>query len=201
MSSGVEKAWSELAVLRPEEICSRTGVTCDEPPTRYIVCSFGQDISVCPAERVISGCTPLGGYIAEELRNYSHLGILEYLIHAKNVLPSDQLVKPDRLPGGQIYAKGTHALALDQLAEMYGDNRNAFIARGSSLGGTELPFGDASTRLLPLPRLAVAVILWERDEEFPARTDFLFYDSCREQLPPDILWAIAMMSVALMLKA
>ena len=200
MSSGVEKDWSELAVLRPEEICSRTGVTYDGTATRYTVCSFGQGITVCPAERVISSCTPLGAYIAEELRNYSHLAILEYLIHAKSMPPSDRLVKPDSLSGGQIYAKGTHTLPLDQLAERYGDDRNAFIARSSSLGGTELQFGDASARLHPLPRLPVVGILWERDAEFPARTDFLFYDSCKEQLPPDILWATAMMSIRLMLK-
>lgn len=200
MSSGIEKAWTELDVRRPEEICSRTGVIYERPAARYTVGSFGQDISVFPAERVISSCTPLGKYIAEELHNYSHLAILEYLIHATNVSPSGQLVKPDSLSGGQIYAKGTHTLPLDQLAERYGDDRDAFIARGRSLGGTELQFGDASTRLHPLPRLPVAVILWERDEEFPPRTDFLFYDSCKEQLPPDILWAIAMMTIRLMLK-
>ena len=200
MSSGVEKAWSELEVLRPEEIYSRTGVTYDRQAARYTVGSFGQDISVFPADRIISSCTPLGGYIAEELRSYSHLAILEYLIHAKNVLPTDHLIKPDSLSGGQIYSKGTHALPLDQLAKTYGDDRNAFVARGRSLGGTELQFGDASARLHPLPRLPVAVILWERDEEFPPRTDFLFYDNCKEQLPPDILWATAMMTIRLMLK-
>ena len=109
------------------------------------------------------------------------------------------MVKPDSLPGGQIYAKGTHILPLERLTERFGHNRGAFVARGRSLGGSELDFGDASMRLQPLPQLPVVLILWEPDEEFPARSDFLFYDTCKDQLAPDILWAIAMMTVALML--
>jgi hypothetical protein len=134
-----------------------------------------------------------------ELSNYSHLAILEYLLRARKVSHLGRLIKPESLPGGQIYAKGTHILPLEGLTEMYGHNRGAFVARGRSLDGSELDFGDASVHLQPLAQLPVALILWEPDDEFPARTDFLFYNGCKGQLAPDIMWAIAMMTIALML--
>jgi hypothetical protein len=40
--------------------------------------------------------------------------------------------------------------------------------------------------------------LWIADEEFPARADLLLDSSCDFQLPPDITWSIAMMTVLVM---
>ncbi|MBI3593004.1 MAG: DUF3786 domain-containing protein, partial [Nitrospirae bacterium] len=45
----------------------------------------------------------------------------------------------------------------------------------------------------------VALILWAADEEFPSRVDLLFDSTCELQLPLDIIWSIAMMSLLLML--
>ena len=199
MSTAVSRAWTDLKALEPDEICERTDAAYDASLARYSIRSFGQEIFVSPSERLLSSPTPLGTYIVTELASYSHLAILEYLLRAKKVSRFGRLIKPDSLPGGQIYARGTHILPLERLTERYGHDRGAFVSRGRFLGGSELGFGDASMRLRPLPQLPVALILWESDEEFPARTDLLFYEACRDQLAPDIMWAIAMMTVALML--
>jgi hypothetical protein len=50
-----------------------------------------------------------------------------------------------------------------------------------------------------MPRIPVTLILWLSDKEFPAQADFLFNSTCEIQLPLDILWSIAMMSVLVML--
>ncbi len=199
MSTGVSRAWTDLKALEPDEVCERTDAAYDASLARYSIRSFGQEIFVSPSEKHLSSPTPLGTYIVTELASYSHLAILEYLLQAKKVSCLGRLVKPNSLPGGQIYSRGTHILPLERLTQRYAHDRGAFVARGRFLGGSELDFGDASMRLQPLPQLPVALILWEPDEEFPARTDFLFYDTCKDQLAPDIMWAIAMMTVALML--
>ncbi len=74
-----------------------------------------------------------------------------------------------------------------------------FLARGRALGGEELSHGDAAVRLLPFPRIAVVLLLWTDDEEFPARADLLVDAACEGQLPPDIMWATALMCVLAML--
>jgi hypothetical protein len=53
----------------------------------------------------------------------------------------------------------------------------------------------SSLKLLPMPRIPVAIILWLEDEEFPPRAVLLLDSTCELQLPLDIIWSIAMMSV------
>jgi hypothetical protein len=59
--------------------------------------------------------------------------------------------------------------------------------------------GDASIKLFPLPRIPVVLTLWLEDEEFPAGADLFFDSTCDLQLPTDIIWSIAMMSILIML--
>ena len=70
-----------------------------------------------------------------------------------------------------------------------------FVARGFLLGGSLLPFGDASLKLMPLPRVPVAVILWAADDEFPGRADLLLDSACELHMPADVIWSMAMLSV------
>jgi hypothetical protein len=58
--------------------------------------------------------------------------------------------------------------------------------------------GDASLELHPFPRVPAVLVLWLKDEEFPARADLLFDSTCILQVPIDILWSIAMMTVLVM---
>ena len=53
-------------------------------------------------------------------------------------------------------------------------------------------------RLLPLPRVPVAAILWAGDEEFPGRADLLLDSTCELHLPADVIWSVAMLSVMMM---
>lgn len=60
-------------------------------------------------------------------------------------------------------------------------------------------YGDASIELFPFPRMPVTIILWEKDDEFPARADLVFDSTCEMQLPIDIIWSIAMLCVLVMM--
>ena len=50
-----------------------------------------------------------------------------------------------------------------------------------------MDFGDASLRLQPLPRVPLVCILWEEDDEFPARVSYLFEATTDAQLPVDVI--------------
>ena len=62
-----------------------------------------------------------------------------------------------------------------------------------------MKYGDASLRLYPLPRVPVVMTLWLEDEEFPPRVDLFFDTTCSMQMPVDMLWSVAMMSILIML--
>ena len=148
----------------------------------------------------MSSCSPIGELVIGEFGHLSSLSILRYLIDAKDLPLSGEWVKPSNLAGGEIYVKGAHVLPLDRLAEEYGRSRQEFLACGETLGGRQLDYGDAALDLSPLPRIPVAIVLWEEDDEFPATTTLLLDSSCSLQLPADLIWATALMTVKMLLR-
>jgi hypothetical protein len=133
-----------------------------------------------------------------EVSEFFRLSILFYLSGARDIPLSQKLIRPDDIPGGDIFSRGTHVLPLPSILDSYEHRLRAFIDKGLLLGGIEAPYGDASVTLFPFPRIPVTLIIWTGDEEFPAKASFLFDSTCSFQASTDILWSTAMMSVTLM---
>jgi hypothetical protein len=194
-----EQAWELLAGRDPKSVCERAAVAYAEESARYTVTSFGQDVQVDLASRTLSCESPLGSLMLGRLGYFSRIGILHYLLHAQSLPASGQWVAPGDLASGQLYFRGSHILPTEPLAKAYGDALERFRARGKALGGHALDYGDAAVRLLPLPRLPVALVLWRGDDEFPARASLLFDATCEGHVAADILWSTAMLSVLMFL--
>lgn len=199
MSSGEKKGWNDLRGLAPENVCKTAGVDFDDKSESYILKSFGTDISAFPKDEIFSGDSPLSGIILQRLGYFSRLAMISYLAGFKNRPLTGELLKPINLKGGDIFFRGSHVLPLDKLAEIYGNDLEAFLKKGEELGGERMKYGDASFKLYPLPRFPVIMILWKADEEYPARFDLLLDSSSELQLPIDIIWSIAMMSLIIMM--
>ncbi|MBF0538534.1 MAG: DUF3786 domain-containing protein [Nitrospirae bacterium] len=112
---------------------------------------------------------------------------------------SERLVPPEGLKGGEMFFKGAHALPLDKLAARFGADRDGFLDRGIALGGEVVSLGDVAIRVSPFPRVPVVLILWLKDDEFPARVNLLFDSTCEFHLPLDMNWNVAMMCALMML--
>ena len=198
VTSGKERAWENLAGCSPGEVCARAEVSYDEARGVYVVPCFGQGILVCPAQRTFQAQSPAGERIVTRFDYFASLVILSYLAQAKAVPPSGHWVKPGDLRSGDVYYRGSHVLPLDRLSKAYEGRLPDFIQRAELLGGSRLSFGDASFKLLPLPRMPVALILWNGDDEFPGRADLLLDSTCELHLPADVIWSAAMLSVLMM---
>ena len=196
---GEEQAWHRLVLSVPAEVCRRTGACFDEYSGAYILNVFNASIAVHPGHREIRGTGDLCNMLLGELSHYSCLSILWYLVQAQDISPSGNLINPRELAGGLIFSQGSHALPLDKLAAKYGGDTAAFLKKGVSLGGECSDYGDASIKLYPFPRVPVLLVLWREDEEFPANAVLLLDANCPHYLPTDIVWAIAMVSVLVML--
>ncbi|MFN2284565.1 MAG: DUF3786 domain-containing protein [Anaerolineae bacterium] len=197
--SGEELAWQTLVKSDPEKIQRRAKVTYDQASQVYTLTSFGCDLGISLKDNRIFGFLPEGEALLDKLDSSTGLTLLWYLISAKDIPISGKWVRPDSLPGGQIYVKGSHVLPVDQIAEKYGSDAQAFIDIGKQFGGDVLDYGDAAIRFLPFPRVPVALTLWTADEEFPARANLLVDANCELQIPTDIIWATCMLSLELML--
>ncbi len=184
--------------MNPEEVCRAAAVSCDSASGIYTVTSFGMQFSVSVKDKTISSTAPGSEVLLKKLGYFFRLSVLWYLVNAKDVACTGTLVKLQSIKGGEIFTKGSHVLPLDPVAAKYGRNKEAFIAKGKQLSGEFEKIGDAALRLHPLPRIPVIVTLWLEDEEFPARADLLLDSTCTLQVPMDIVWSIAMMTLLLL---
>lgn len=199
MSTGVEKAWEILSTLEPSHVCRNASVLFDENTLSYIVKAFCYDFSTCPTRRTIQGNSSAAEHLIERYGYFFIHSCLWYLIHVKDIPPSNRLVKPMDVKDGAMFFRGSHTLPLDNLANRYEDDKDAFLQRGKDLCAEILTYGDASLRLFPMPKIPVVIILWQKDDEFPPRVDLLLDSTCDVHLPIDIIWSVAMMSILVMM--
>ncbi len=200
MTLGEEKAWEILSGLSLKDVGMSASATCDETGGSYCVKSFGMDFVVSPRDRNISSNTPGSEILLDTLKDLFRLSLLSYLTSAKDIPFSGKLIRPVDVKGGQRFFTGTYELPLQEVAEKYGNSPEEFLRRGTELGAERTQFGDVSLRLYPLPRVPVSLILWLQDEEFPPRADLLFDSTVDLQISlSDVIWAIAMISLRLML--
>lgn len=196
---GEEKAWKLLASMNPDAVCKAAKASYDAATSSYTVKSLGVDIVVSVPQKSMTSTADGSAVLLQRLGYFSRLSILWYLVSVKDLACTGTPVKLENIPGGEIFIKGSHVLPLDKVEQKYGRDKAGFIEKGKRLGGEIIKGGDASIRLLPLPRIPVVLTLWLEDEEFPPRVDLFFDSTCSLQMPVDILWSIAMMSILIML--
>ncbi len=116
--------------------------------------------------------------------------LLHYLLTADGTRLADRWVAFRELPDGLFYAQAFAGHAEALLAQRYGADLEAFRRACGSLGGMPLDLAEASFRFQALPRLAVAVLLWSGDEEFPSQARILFDATSGHYLPTEDLSGI-----------
>jgi hypothetical protein len=195
--SGEDQAWAKLATLDPARVCRRASARFDEETATYSLESYGCDLSISPKDKKISSSSPKGDELLNKVD--AALTLVWYLASAHSLPLSEKLIKPNSLPGGQIFEIGSHVLPLAPLAEKFADASEEFIEGGKKWGGKVLDYGDAAVELWPLPQVPTTLILRTADEEFPAQVDLLLDANCKYQLPTDIIWTTCMMSAAILL--
>jgi hypothetical protein len=196
---GLERVWKILLDLNPDDVCRRAEVDFDKSAGYYILPFFNERIFISPEQRRIWGGSWLVDLVLNELAKYSMLSVLWYLIHAKDIPLTGNLINPRELSGGLIFTSGSHMLPLNELTDKYACDLQSFIQRGFKHGAQQLSYGDACVKLFPFPRVPIVLLIWKQDEEFPARAYILLDSTCSEHLPTDIIWSTAMVSILVML--
>lgn len=199
MNTGEQHAWERLKSLAAENVCSRTGATFDREKNSYALGLFNQQVEVLLDSGDICGNTPEADHLLNALSYFSRLSVLSFLIHAKDIPPSGNLVKPIEMPGMEAMVRGSHTLPLHKLTARYSGDVEGFLERGNTYGGIPQAYGDASLLLHPFNVLPVVLIMRAGDDEFPANSSLLLDTTSQFQAPPDILWCIMMLSVLMML--
>jgi len=178
--------WQKLQALDLRELCPRAGVMSDGEG-RLLVTAFNEDIRVdLKAQTVQKGGPGLWRQIVDP---FLELMLLVYLLNVTDRPFANEMVGALDLKDSQFF-QGPHELKTDKLIAKFERNPAQLLEAGTQLGGSSQQLADAAICVRPFPKIPVYYLLWQADEEFPAKMSILFDRSIDTHLPADAIWGI-----------
>ncbi len=188
MSDTVDPGYfDELAKRDPLEVCRRALCRFDSSTQTYLLSVWGQEYAIDSFNAAIVRKDPRNARVG----NLMGLFILYYLLYGKEMEASGEWISEKEVPGGAAFFRGPHAIPSRLIAERCGEDLEEFKKRCRRLSGTPLKMADVAFRFVITPRIPVAVLFWEGDEEFPAEAKLLFDRTIAQQFPPDVIFSLA----------
>ena len=179
--------FKELAEKDPEDVCRGAMCTYDAENGLYSLHIWGDEYLVSPNENKIKRVTdnlPIPGEIF-------YFFILHYLLHSKTSEVKKEWISEKEIPGGDLFFTVSHEIPTSLISDRYGNDIEGFKKTCVQLQGTPLDLADASYSFDITPRIPVAVLFWDGDEDFPPDAKLLFDKSIAGLLAPDIVLALA----------
>jgi hypothetical protein len=127
--------------------------------------------------------------------------ILTYLATADGTTPSSRWIGFRELPAGMFYVQAFQGYSGGRLVRGLKGGIEAFRRAAEALGGEPLEIGDAGYVFTVFPRVHVALVYWQGDEEFPSQARVLFEDTAAHYMPTDGLAILGSQLVGRLLKA
>lgn len=169
--------------LSPQDVALRSGAAYREEEGVFVVRYFAREYTVNLAGRV-------AGPDGSEPPFNDRTLIVQYLCSASGLPPRGRWLSFLELPEGSHHYAPFQTDATIPLAKRFGRDKEGFSGAARALGGTPLPLGDAGFSIPAFPRLPLAVVLWEGDEEFEAKTSILFDAVAPASLSTAALWVL-----------
>ncbi|MDD4587823.1 MAG: DUF3786 domain-containing protein [Heliobacteriaceae bacterium] len=172
-------AFRELAQKKPKDVAERAGVVWEAVPGRFLVPFLGGTYSV---DWPVGPVRSLTGTKAPLM---TQILILHYLINSKGTALSGRWISFKELPGGMIYINPFTARSLNLLLRHFGTMANRLGEAAAKVGARPLGRGDVGVVLDAFPRVPVALIIWEADDELAASGNILFDSVAADYLPTE----------------
>lgn len=126
--------------------------------------------------------------------------ILTYLAMADGTPSSGEWIGFRDLPNGMFYVQAFQNYSGNRLVRELTGGLSAFSRAAQALRGMPLGLGSAAYAFDVLPRLQLAVVYWEGDEDFPAQAQELFERSAPHYMPTDGLAVLGSQLVGQLLR-
>jgi len=193
------KACRDMASLDPDLAATRAGVEYVRDGAdggRFRVPFFGREYTIG-----FPGLAVAQVGAAQPPSLVTQILLLHYLLTADGAPLAGEWIAFRYLPGGRVYEAAFEGRGPRELGRVFGQDREAFVRAARALDGHELRFGDASFSFRPLPRLALACVLWLGDDEVPGSAKILFDAAAGHYLPTEDLAGVGGMLAGRLLKA
>jgi len=119
--------------------------------------------------------------------------IMYYFYSSRGSSAPGKWISFSELADGQFYNTAFQGYTARKLLQHFQSDYQDFEAKNLSLCGEKTSFGDGAFRHQILPRVAVLVVYWKGDEEFPPSYKILFEDIADDHLPTDVCAILASM--------
>jgi hypothetical protein len=188
-----------LASVSAEKLAMRTGCGRDVDGN-FRLALFDEEYIVAPDTFAVTRSAT-----GEDPSPFTQSLILTYLVTADGTTPSGRWVGFRELPNGMFYVRAFQGYSGERLIRELGclESEVAGVLREAavSLGGRPLAMGDVGFAFSVLPRVRLAVVYWEGDEEFPSQATVLFEDTAASYMPTDGLAILGSQLVGRLLEA
>ena len=182
-----QTCFTDLESFDPADVISRTGCDFDPESRRYRIKIWERFYCVDLKKYEVRPEDPG----PESFHGYLHLFILYFLMKSSPLLPEGKWVSEKDIKGGAAFFRGPHTLPAERISQEFGNDIQAFRETCEKLGGVPLDLADAAFFFQITPTVPVAVLYWLGDEDFSCETKLLFDRTIEQQLPLDIIFALA----------
>jgi hypothetical protein len=127
--------------------------------------------------------------------------VLYYLSTADGAPIEGRWISFADLPDGRFYNQAFQGYTGKEIARCFGNDLHAFENTARKVGGQEIAYGDSAFAFRALPRVNLAVVYHQGDEDFPASCQILFDASTSHYLPIDVSAILASMLARTIMRA
>lgn len=115
-----------------------------------------------------------------------HQAMILYYFHSSKGSPATgNWISFSELADGQFYNSAFQGYTAQKLAQYFQMDYDKFETRNEDQGGMKVEFGDGAFRHQILPQIAMLIVYWKGDEEFPPSYKILFEDIADYHMPTD----------------
>jgi hypothetical protein len=181
--------WERLQNADPQMLCSNAQVRYDAHLAAYVVPFLKAEFLCSPDRQSIE---PLTEDAFTTVDFQFCLVLLHHLLEAQPGGFSGGWISEKEIPGGELFFRGLHGLPLEPLTKAFGHDPELFKKVAKKLAGLPMEMGDLAFQFRIFPRIPLALVLWEGDEEFEPEMLIRFDRSITSQLEKlDVIYALA----------
>ena len=178
--------FKDLVKQNPKDVCARALCRYNDVKKYYTLSLWNHEYAIYPYESKIK---PISKNL-QAPHEYLYIFIIHYLLKSKETKLSGEWISEKDIPGGVTFFRGPHEIPTNLISSQYSGNIKQFRKNCENLGGTLVNMADAAYIFKITPRIPIAVLYWEKDDEFKAEAKILFDKSIIKHLAIDIIFAL-----------
>jgi len=179
--------FKKLLELQPEKVCKRAPCQYEKDTNRYVVNIWGDDYAIYPETFTIEQINKT----TYHPHDFFYLFIIYYLLNVKNIAIAQVWISEKDMPGGSTFFRGPHVIPTNLIVDTYKNNIHLFKKSCEQLGGERMNQADAAFIFKVTPKIPIAILYWEGDEDFSPEAKILFDKSITHHLTLDIIFSLA----------